>query len=85
MSAEPSPCSTSPSTRGTSFAVGGHGVEMAAEHDAPVATELRAHDDVVADAVDGQRRRARRRRASTRSASPASWWLSDGTADQRGR
>ena len=63
----------------------GHGVEVAAEHDAPVAPELRAHDDVVLDAVDGERRRrGSRRRASTRSASSASWWLSDGTADQRG-
>ena len=39
-------------------AVGGHGVEVAAEQHAPVAPQLRAHDDVVRDAVDGERRRA---------------------------
>ncbi len=33
-------------------AVGGHGVEMTAEHDAPLATELGADDHVVGDAGD---------------------------------
>ena len=59
MSAEPRPCSTSPSTtRHLVAAVRGHGVEVAAEQDAPVAAELRAHHDVVRHAVDGERRRA---------------------------
>ena len=59
MSAEPRPCSTSPSTRGDRVAVGGHGVEVAAEHDPAVAPELRARDHVGADGLDRERRRAR--------------------------
>ena len=39
-------------------AVGGHGVEVAAEHDPAVAPELRARDHVGADGVDRERRRA---------------------------
>ena len=63
--------------RGTSLPVGGHGVEVTAEHDPAVAAERRARDHVVADPVDGERRRARRagaprrgRRARPRGGSP---------------
>ena len=84
MSAEPSPCSMSPSRRGTSLPLAGHGVEVAAEDDPPVAAELGARDHVVADAVEGRARRtlaaggARRARRAR-----ASWRLTDGTADER--
>ena len=67
--------------RGDGVAVGGHGVEVTAEHDPAVAPELRAGDHAGADASrstgDGARDCSR---SSTILASSASWWLSDGTA-----
>ena len=81
MSAAPSPYSVSPSRRGTSLPFGGHGVEVAGEHDPPVAAEVGAHDDVVADPVDrAASARARATRCSTMSASRVSSRLTDGIA-----
>ena len=64
MSAVPSPCSASPSTRGAALPFGGHRVEVAAEHDPALAAELGAGDDVVADPVD------RRAPGASRAAGP---------------
>ena len=73
MSAEPRPCRTSPSTRGRLVAVGGDGVEVAAEHDAPVASELGARATRLAPtlstASDGARAASRSRTIAASSAS----------------
>ena len=60
MSAEPEPVEdVALDPRHFVARVGGHGVEVTAEDDPAVAAERRARDHVRADAIDGERRRAR--------------------------